>query len=148
MTIVKWNPMRDLMNINREFDGLFGDVLGMSRRGGELENWQWAPRINVEENDDGYEVTAELPGMTKDDIDIDLKGELLTIRGEKKIAEEKKEKNYHVCERVYGKFARTIRLPEHIDRGKIDAEYKDGVLKLNIPKIEEVKPKEIKVKVK
>ena len=67
---------------------------------------------------------------------------------EKKIEEEKKDKNFHLCERVYGNFTRTIRLPEHVDREKIEAEYKDGVLKLDIPKIEEAKPKEIKVKVK
>lgn len=148
MAIVRWNPMREMMNIHREMDDLFGDFFGLTRRGGELENWHWTPRINVEENDGAFEVTAELPGMQKEDIKIELKGDVLTVKGEKKIEEEKKEKNFHLCERVYGNFTRTIRLPDHVDREKIEAEYKDGVLKLDIPKTKEVKPKEIKVQVK
>jgi HSP20 family protein len=137
-----------MTNIHREMDNLFGDFFGLTRRGGELENWQWAPRINVEEDNNHYEVTAELPGIDKDAIGIELKGDALTITGEKKLEDEKKETNFHLCERVYGNFARTIRLPKHVDREKIEAEYKDGVLTLVIPKVEEVKPKEIKVKVK
>ena len=148
MAIVRWNPMREMMNLRTEMDDLFENFFGLTRRGGDLEYGRWRPRINIEENDNNYEITAEIPGMSKEDIEIDLRGDILTLKGEKKIEEEKKDKNFHLCERCYGQFVRTIRLPENAEKDKIDAEYKDGILKLNIPKVEEAKPKEIKVKVK
>lgn len=112
-----------------------------------MESYRWTPRVNVEENDDTFELTAEVPGMKKDEINIDIKDHTLTIRGERKLDEEKKDKNYHVCERCYGEFTRTFTLPDNVDADKIEAQYDAGILRLTIPKKEEAKPKEIQVKV-
>ena len=92
-------------------------------------------------------LTAEIPGMAKDDIKAEVKDHQMTITGEKKLQDDKNGKDYHVCEICYGKFERTFTLPDNVDTQKIDAEYKDGILNLAIPKTEEAKPKEIKVKV-
>ncbi|UCF07115.1 MAG: Hsp20/alpha crystallin family protein [bacterium] len=127
---------------------LFDNFFGMTRRGGDIGATRWAPRVNVEETPDRYEVTAEIPGMEKDEIKIEVKDHEMTIRGEKKMEEEKKDKNFHLFERCYGQFARTFALPDNVDTNKITAEYKNGILMLGIPKTEEAKPKEIEVKIK
>jgi HSP20 family protein len=92
-------------------------------------------------------VKAEVPGLEPKDIDISLSDGLLTIKGEKKQEREEKEENYHLVERSYGSFARSIRLPNEVQSDKIDASYKNGVLKIVLPKSEEAKKKEIKIKV-
>jgi HSP20 family protein len=132
----------------QNFGDIWDNFFNLARTGGEIDTVHWTPRVNVEENDGGFELTAEVPGMKKEDISIDVKDRTLTISGERKLEEEKKDKNYHVCERSYGEFSRTFTLPDNVDAGKIEAEYDQGVLKLSIPKKEEAKPKEIKVKVK
>ena len=150
MTLIRWSPRRDLMQFPGfpEFGDLWDNFFSLRRTGGDMENYRWAPRVNVEENDDAFELTAEVPGMKKEDINIDIRDRTLTIRGEKKIEEEKKDKNYHVCERCYGEFTRTFTLPDNVDIEKIDAKYDQGILMLTIPKREEAKPKEIEVTVK
>ena len=127
---------------------LFGDFFGVDKRGDETNFIRWAPRVDVVEQDGGYELAADLPGLKKEDIKIEIKGDILTLRGEKKLEEEKKDKNYRLCERYYGEFVRTFMLPENVDRDKIVAEFKDGVLKLEIPKTAAAKPKQIEVAVK
>ena len=150
MTLIRWRPRRDLMPFPGfpEFGDLWDNFFNLRRMGGDMEDYRWTPRVNVEENEDAFELTAEVPGMQRDEINIDIKDRTLTIRGEKKLEEEKKDKNYHVCERCYGEFTRTFTLPDNVDADKIEAEYDAGILKLAIPKKEEAKPKEIKVKVK
>jgi HSP20 family protein len=120
----------------------------LTKAGSDMDNYRWTPRVNVEENGEGFELTAEVPGMKREDINIDIKDRTLTIRGEKKLEEEKKDKNYHVCERCYGEFTRTFTLPDNVNVDKIEAKYDQGILTLILPKNEEAKPKEIKVAVK
>jgi HSP20 family protein len=150
MTLIRWRPRRDLMPFPAfpEFGDLWDNFLDWPRIGGEIETYRWTPRVNVEENDGIFELTAEVPGIDKKDINVEVKDHVLTIRGEKKLEEEKKENNYRVCERCYGEFVRTFTLPDNVDADKIEAQYENGVLKLIIPKKEEAKPKEIKVAVK
>jgi HSP20 family protein len=148
MAIIRWTPGRDLVGIQDEMNRLFDNFFGWPKRGNDTYVKRWAPRVNIEETDVKFELTAELPGMEKDDINIEVQDNTLTIRGESKFENEKKEKNYHLCERCYGEFTRTFTLPDNVDTDKIDAEYKNGILKLEIPKTEKALPKEIKVKVK
>jgi len=148
MTLVRWNPTRDLISIQEEMNRIFDSFFGLTRRGEELDTIRWTPRVNIEESEDSFEITADLPGMNKDDIKVEVRDHTLTIRGERKLEEEKKNKNFHLFERCYGEFSRTFTLPENADTDKIEAEFENGVLRLNIPKVEEAKPKEIKVKVK
>lgn len=108
----------------------------------------WTPAVDVVENPDAYVLNAELPGLNKDEVKITLENNILSIRGEKKNEMEKKEGNYHRVERSYGLFERSFTIPGSIKSNDIDAQFKDGVLTLTLPKAEESKPKLIDVKVK
>ena len=106
------------------------------------------PRVNVKELDDRFELSAEIPGMEKEELSIEVQENLLTIRGEKKTQGKAENEKMHICEVSYGKFERSFRLPENTKIEDVDAEYKNGVLRVSIPKTEPAKPKEITVKVK
>ena len=135
LVLRNWEPF----NLLKEFNDSFFDKRSDS---------PWSPRVNISENEDGYVLTAELPGVKKEDIDIDLKDNTLTIKGEKK-AEKKEEKdNYIRVESSYGKFERSFYVSDDIDISKADANFKDGVLKIELKRKEEAKPKQIKVEVK
>jgi len=105
----------------------------------------WSPRIEVVETDSEFEVTAELPGLEREDVKIELQNNILTLSGEKKSAEEKREPNVHFCERAYGKFSRSFQLPALVNTGGIKASFKNGVLTLNLPKEEQAKPRQIEI---
>ena len=147
MKLVRWNPTAGPM-LHDEVERMFDSFFGIDRRRQDLQSFDWTPRVNVEEADDRFVVTADLPGMKKEDIDIQLQENVLTIKGERKHEKEEKEKNYHIFERSCGTFQRAFTLPENVEMEKIDAEYRDGVLSIAIPKTEPAKPKEIRVKVK
>jgi HSP20 family protein len=106
-----------------------------------------APALDVYEEKDDLIVKAEIPGLTKDEIDVSLDGSTLTIRGEKKKEEEIKEEDYYRCERTFGAFSRTIELPADVKPDKVNATFKNGVLEIRLPKSEEAKNKVVKVKV-
>jgi HSP20 family protein len=108
-------------------------------------NGRFVPRVNVRETKEAVEIEAELPGMDTEDVDLSVHGNNLWIRGEKKDGKEEDRDGYRVVERSYGRFERHIALPEHTDAEKIDASYKDGVLRITVPKTEESKPKKIEV---
>ncbi len=140
-----WSPFGDLVNMQRElgrvFDNLFSDAKG------DVFVADWAPRVDVMEQKDSYIIKAEMPGVNKDDVRITLHENVLSIRGEKKQEKEEKDVNYHRIERSYGTFERQFALPTGVKSDKIDASYKDGILTVPLPKVEEAKPKEIEVKV-
>ncbi len=147
MSIVRWSPARELLGfqneVNRVFDHFFGrDPLETSYR-----RSAWEPSVDIGESEEDFLVTADLPGLTKDDVKISYEDGVITLRGEKKQEKEEKGKNYHRVERSYGQFERSFRLPTRIDVGKIEAKFKDGVLQLRLPKVEEAKPKEIPIKI-
>jgi HSP20 family protein len=108
--------------------------------------WEWMPDVDIAETDGNITVKAELPGMDAKDIDIDVTGDVLTLRGEKKTEEEKKEDRYYCRERHYGSFQRSFRLPAGVQSDKVDAEFKNGVLSINVPKSKEGKQKKINIK--
>jgi HSP20 family protein len=152
MTIVKWRPMSESLErwnpfrevtdlqheMNRMFDGFFGRSLVGERT--------WAPAVDMFEDKDDLVVTVEVPGMSEKDIQLSLTGDLLTIRGERHSATPKDEGVYR-GERWFGRFERTLSLPYPVQTDKVKATYRDGVLTVNLPKAEEVKPKTIKVDV-
>jgi HSP20 family protein len=156
MSIVRWNPVRELTTFP-------SDILGMQReinhmfdrffRGGVLDDAEfpatgWVPAVDLAEKDDAYIAKVELPGVSKDDVKITLQDNIITIRGEKKDEKETKESNYHRVERSYGSFQRSFNLPTAVKGDKIEAQYKDGILTISLPKAEEAKRKQIEVKVK
>jgi HSP20 family protein len=145
--ISPWRPFRDLERMRREMDRLW-DSFFEGRPGRRVEETgEWLPSLDVSETKDNLVVKAELPGLDPKDIDISVANGVLSIKGEKKQEKEEKEENYHLIERSYGSFVRSVRLPKDVQGEKISASYKNGILKVTLPKSEEAKKKEIKIKV-
>ncbi len=148
MTLVRWRPSRDLLNINSDFDRLFSDFFGnsLSKRYNGSERTIY-PSIDLLESDKEFVVKAELPGIDKDNVKITLQENILTLLGDKIQEKEEKNENYRHNERIYGVFERSIRLPNFVDAKKIKANFKDGILSINLPKSAEAKLKEIPISV-
>ncbi|MGD9132927.1 MAG: Hsp20/alpha crystallin family protein [Desulfobacterales bacterium] len=128
--------------MNRLF---YEPVFGSGREEDELSMGAWYPAVDMFDNDDKIVIKAELPGMKKGDFSVDVKDRVLTLSGERNYENEVKEENYYRRERTCGKFKRAFHLPADVDADNIKAEFKDGVLKVEIPKPEEQKPKQITV---
>ncbi len=144
--LTRWSPARSLFTLKNDMDRLFDEFF---RTGLDVtDRVDLTPLVDVEETDDEFLISAELPGMKRDDIKITFENNILNISGEKKAEKEINEENYHRMERSYGKFSRTIPIPSGVKLDKIDAVYEDGVLNVRIPKTEEAKPKQIEIKVK
>jgi HSP20 family protein len=144
--ISPWKPF-EFEKMRKEMDRLWDSFLEgrPGRRAREEETW--VPSLDFSETKTDMVVKAELPGIDPKDIDISLNEGILTIKGEKRQEKEEKEEGYHLVERSYGSFTRSIRLPREVQNEKINASYKNGVLKITLPKSEEAKKKEIKIKV-
>jgi len=143
--LTTWRPFRELEKMRTDMDRLWETFLEGRPKVRELGGW--GPSIDVSETKNDLVVKAELPGMDPKDIDISLNDGYLTLRGEKKQEREEKEENYHYIERSYGSFTRSVQLPKEVKRDKITASYKNGILKITLPKSEEAKKKEVKIKV-
>lgn len=148
MTLVKYNPGRNLLNFRSNLDHLFDEFFGLDEGRWPESTLNVVPAVNLEETEDAFIISAELPGMSKKDIAIKLENNILSISGEKKAEKEQKGKNFHRVERSYGKFHRAFELPGFVQRESIDAAYENGVLSVKVPKAEEAKPKQIDIKVK
>jgi len=145
MAVVRWKPMRDLIDLRDEMDRIFDSFWGgnIDRDGGML-----IPPVDMIENDDNFVVSIELPGLKKNDIKITTQNNVLTISGSKKNEFESNEDTVHRVERSYGSFCRSVSLPGTVDSSAIKASYESGVLKVTLPKAEEAKPKQIEISVK
>jgi HSP20 family protein len=148
MAVIRWTPFRELATMQDRVNRIFEDVLRPQGRADEgLGVAAWAPAVDIFETDKEIVVKAELPGMQEKDIEVKVEDAILSLSGERRMEKEVKEENYHRIERSYGGFHRSFTLPQTVDRDKIKAAYKDGVLKVTLPKKEEVTPKQIKVDV-
>jgi HSP20 family protein len=141
------DPFRELSTMQNRMNQLFEDFFGRPGTGreGELAVGGWAPTVDIYETDDDIVVTAELPGLEKDQVGVEYKDGTLTLRGERKLEREVKEESYHRMERAYGSFHRSFAVPGSVDEEKISARMKNGVLEIHLPKKEAAKPKQIKV---
>jgi HSP20 family protein len=147
MERLPWKPFfGPLADLRREMDRVFESFLGRGK--GKEAPDLLSPAVDLEETDKEIVVKAELPGIDPGDIDVELSGSNLIIRGEKKIEKEEKKKNYHLMERSYGSFFRSIPLPVEVKEKEIKANYKKGVLEISLPKAEVALPKKIKVNLK
>ena len=144
MAIVRWDPFRNMMSIKKQMDRA-------------LREWDdeaptntsaWRPAVDIVENENELVLDVELPGIDKKDIKIGVENRVLSVSGERAFSDEVKEENCHRIERSYGSFYRSFTLPTSVDSEKIEAGYDNGVLKIRLPKREEVKPRQIEVKVK
>ncbi|MCP4106338.1 MAG: Hsp20/alpha crystallin family protein [Desulfobacteraceae bacterium] len=145
MNFVKRSPLNDAECFRNSIGRLFDESFFPAKRSEEPASFRLNPAVDVYENDNSYVISAELPGLDKENISVDLKESVLTIKGERSCGDENKEDRYFCKERGYGKFHRAFTLSRIADSEKISAEYKDGVLKVSIPKIEEVKPRTITI---
>jgi HSP20 family protein len=147
MAIVRFEPFRNLVAAQTEFDRLLREAFSPALAGGEVSTRTWAPPVDIYEDGDNLVLKAELPGINPDDVEIRVEDNTLYLKGERKFEKEVKEQSYHRVERSYGAFTRTFSLPNSVDADKVSANYKDGVLTLTMPKKEEAKPKTIKINV-
>ena len=142
-----WNPFQEFENLLDRYNKAGGSSLS-KQMNNDLSFADWAPSVDIEEEDDKYLIKADLPGVDKKDIEVKLENGVLSIRGEKHTETETgKGTKRHRTERFHGTFARSFTLPDAVKADQVDASYKDGVLKLLIPKAEEVKPRAIDIKV-
>ncbi|GAK50925.1 heat shock protein Hsp20 [Candidatus Moduliflexus flocculans] len=133
----------DLTHIQQEMNRFFDEFFGENRRG--LADGVWLPAVDVSESHDEFVVRAELPGMSHEDIEINVQENVLTLKGEKKQEKKEEQENFHRLERSYGAFTRSFTLPANVKADDIKANFKNGVLEVAIPKAEEAKPKKIAI---
>ena len=148
MALVPWEP-KEIKRLRDLFDDFFdSELLPESRRLTRrrwMEGGEWSPLVDVIDKKDSILVKAELPGVDKKDVKISLSENTLTIRGERKEEKEIKKEDYYCCERAFGTYSRTIALPVEVDKTKAKATFKNGILEITLPKIEETKTKEIEI---
>jgi HSP20 family protein len=147
MAIVRFDPFRELAAMQDRVNRIFGDVY---RRADDdvMMRGDWVPPVDIYEKEGGeIVIKAEMPGLRKEDIDLRVEGNTLTLRGERRRTNEVGDDKYHRVERVYGSFSRSFTLPNTVDPTHVNADYKDGVLSVTLPVKEEAKPRQIQVKV-
>ncbi|MEW6554378.1 MAG: Hsp20/alpha crystallin family protein [Actinomycetota bacterium] len=149
MAIVRWDPFRDLLNLQDEVNSLFRRSFfrGVEVPAAVETTVSWAPALDMHEDSEKLTVEVELPGLEAKDIDISLEDDILHIKGERKFGSEVKEENYHRIERAYGYFERNIPLPRKVNGEKVSASVNGGVLRIELPKADEAKPKQIPIAV-
>jgi HSP20 family protein len=146
MNLVRWNPWSEMSTLQNRINSLFNEPFFRSgSEDDQLSLGSWYPAVDMFENDDKIVIKAELPGVDKKDISVEVKDRVLTLCGERNYDHEVKEENYYRRERACGKFKRAFNLPADVDPDKIKADFKDGVLKVELPKPEAQKPKRITV---
>jgi HSP20 family protein len=144
--LVSWDPFRELRSIQDRVNRAFGTP-SRRERDEEMSLGAWLPPVDISEDKDKITLTAELPGFTEDQVQLNMEGNVLTIRGERKFEEEKSGdgRNYHRVERAYGEFVRSFTLPPNVDRENIHARFRNGLLEIDLPKREEAKPRQIRI---
>ena len=146
--LTRWNPLRELEDFQSRILSAFNPASARRDHGQEsLALAEWMPLVDIAEDEKEYLITAELPEVKKEDVKVTMENGVLTVTGERKFEKEEKNKKWHRVERSYGSFARTFALPDDGDAAKVNAEFKDGMLKVRVAKSEAAKPKQIEVKV-
>ena len=153
MAIQRWRPFDEFRELERRMDEMTRHPLMTLRHPlawwrAPTEELAWMPALEMYEKEDKFVVRTELPGMKKEDVDISVLGDTLTIKGERKAESEVKDEDYHRCEMCYGRFTRAVTLPSAVQAGKVEASYDNGILEITLPKATEAKPKKIEIKVK
>lgn len=148
MAIVRFDPFRELATMQDRMNRIFGDVYSRRMDDELMARGAWMPPVDVYENDQ-HEIVlkAELPGLSREDIEVRVENNTLTIKGERKRETDVKEEQYHRVERSYGAFTRSFSLPSSVDAEKVKADFRDGLLTVTLPAKEESKPRQIQVKV-
>ena len=148
MAVVRWEPFRELAALQDRVNRVFNDVYGGQGHESLMSRGAWAPPVDIYENEkQELVIKAELPEIRREDIDLRIENNMLTLSGERKLDPNVKEEQFHRTERSYGTFTRSFSLPQFVDTSAVRADYRDGVLTITLPKREESRPKQIQVQV-
>ena len=147
--VTRWDPFKEMDDLQNRLAKFFGLTPARVANGGQelMTVAEWAPSVDISEDDKEWLVKADLPEVKKEDVKVTVENGVLTVTGERKFEKEEKDKKYHRIERSYGNFFRSFTLPEGADGAKVSADFKDGVLKVHLPKNEKAKAKAVEVKV-
>lgn len=147
--LTRWDPLKEMDDVQSRLAKFLGLTPGRATGGGNerMAVAEWAPSVDISEDDKEWLVQADLPEVRKEDVKVTVEDGVLSIAGERKFEQEEKDKRYHRIERSYGSFLRSFSLPDGADGAKVAAEFKDGVLKVRLPKNEKAKPKSVEVKI-
>lgn len=146
MGLMKWDPFNDLLSLQERMNRLFEESLGRATGGEQGATvTSWSPAVDILEEKDEIILRAELPGIALEDVDLQIKDDVLVLRGERQFEQEAKKENYHRVERAYGAFSRSFKLPSIVDRDKIKAKLKDGILEVVLPKTRKIEPRSIPI---
>jgi HSP20 family protein len=145
MALTRWDPFRDLGILQERMNRVFEDAGRGWRSEEPSATTSWSPAVDIFETEGEIIVKAELPGVDKKDISLNIEKNVLTLKGERRFEKETKQENYHRIERSYGSFSRSFSIPNLVDEERIRADYKDGILSISLPKREQVKPKQIPI---
>jgi HSP20 family protein len=147
--LAPWNPFKEMDDLQTRLAKVFGLTPMRPGNGGEelMTVAEWTPSVDITEDDKEWLVKADLPELKKEDVKVTVENGVLTVSGERKLEKEEKGKKFHRIERAFGAFARSFTLPDGTDAAKVNAEFKDGVLKVHLPKSEQAKPKALDIKV-
>jgi HSP20 family protein len=143
MALVRWDPIRELDSLQSDMNRLF-DRFFEGRAANDTSR-RWIPAMDLLETEDHLVLRGDLPGMTEDDVDIEIKDNVLTVSGERKAEHEDKGEGYHRVERAFGGFSRSLTLPVGVDAGQVEANFDNGVLEVRIPKPAEAKPTRVQI---
>ena len=148
MALVRWEPVRELSSLQSEMNRLFNTFFDTPTPGGNgVTSRRWIPAMDLVETEDNFVLKADLPGLTQDDVDIEVEDNVLTVSGERKAEHEDKREGYYRVERSFGAFRRTLTLPEGVDPEAVSATFDKGVLEVRIPKPEQRKPRRVAIQV-
>lgn len=145
MSIVRFNPVSDVLTMQNEMNRMLQNFFPSRRLNGDEESGVWRPAVDIHEDSDSYTIDAELPGLKKEEVSINYQDGSLSISGERRYESGGEGKNSHRLERFYGKFYRSFSFPAPVDGDRIQASYNDGVLRISVPKTEDVKPRRIEI---
>lgn len=149
-TLARWNPLGEMEDLHHRLSRWFGAPARTGNSGTSLENMMvadWAPSVDISENEQEWLIKADLPEVKKEDVRVSVEEGVLSLSGVRRLEKEEKGQRYHRIERVHGTFVRSFTLPDNADGAKVNAEFKDGVLKIHLPKTAKAKPKAVEVKV-
>ena len=147
MAVVRWYPSQEVSSFQNSVNRLFDNFFRSPRGENELTSTAWMPPVDIYETEDEVVLKAELPEIDIKTVNISAENNVLTVKGERKLSEETKEENYRRIERTYGNFVRSFTLPASVDATRISAKYRDGVLRLVLPKKEESKPRQVNIEI-
>ncbi len=146
MNIVRYDPFRDLRTLQDEVNRLFSGAVAPQAEREDTLNGAWNPRVDIFENKDHLVLEAELPGMTRDDFELSFENNVITLKGERNFIKKSESDNYHRIERAYGSFTRSFTLPPTVTAEGAQADFRNGVLHVSLPKREETKARKIEIK--